>query len=116
MALHCGVVHQWYGAPFVGLVAIVASWKGREAGFLTALLSMAVMNFSFVPPSDAFSIPTPAEASIYITMLIVVMAIRPRPRHIVSPTGDPVAPAYVRTGSVVVCDAEFQPVYEIRDI
>lgn len=115
-AVECGVVQRWYGAPFVALVAIVTSWKGRDTGALTALMSSAIMNFAFVPPADAFSIPTAAEATIYISMGLCVLGIRARPSYMPSCCGNLRALAYVRTGSVIVCDADFRPVYEIRDI
>jgi len=62
-------------APFVLAVVFVAVVWGRGAAIVAAFASALVTNYLFVPPSNAFSIPTAEESLVVLSLLIVALVL-----------------------------------------
>jgi hypothetical protein len=74
IAERIGIVDQWYGgAPFVALVAVIASRLGLRSALLAAALSALALNYFFLPVGqpDGFSWPDRVHWTLYGSMLIV---------------------------------------------
>src|SRR5262245_46749905 len=100
-AIAIGVVDSWWGSPFVALVAVVTSWRGREAGLLAAVLSAVVLNLVFIPPAG-FHHPSVIETIIYISMIGAVLFLYVRPHQVSPHDGRLLALGYVKDGTTII--------------
>jgi two-component system, OmpR family, sensor histidine kinase KdpD len=61
--------------PFVLAIVFVAVVGGRGAAIVAVFSSALVINYLFVPPSDAFSIPTGEEGLVALSLFVVALVL-----------------------------------------
>lgn len=74
------IVKYGYISPYVAAVAILSNRVCVRAGLISALVAIPLYNFFIMPPTWAFSLPSVAEATAYISMLVVAVVVAPRVR------------------------------------
>lgn len=77
VAEHYTLVPQFYGAPFVAVVAVIASRLGMRSGLLASTIASLSCNYLFQgdPPHGGFNWPTSGEWLIYLSMFAVSIAV-----------------------------------------
>jgi two-component system sensor histidine kinase KdpD len=67
--------HSAVTAPFLLVVVLIAAVWGRGAAIVASLASALVYNYLIIPPANTFSIPTPDEGFLIISLLAVALTL-----------------------------------------
>jgi two-component system, OmpR family, sensor histidine kinase KdpD len=67
--------HVAVTAPFLLVVVLIAAVWGREAAIVGSLASALMFNYLIIPPANTFSIPTPDEGFLVISLVTVALVV-----------------------------------------